>query len=92
MDEFLEEEKRRLTAIVMRKRVPCLVCNSPNIAGAGTWVPDEKHRVAVKRKDTLLPVFAFTLCRRCSEPTDANEKIIIQTILHEVRLGKKWEV
>jgi len=90
MCEFCDEERKRLTILALAKRMPCLVCEEPNVVGAASWIPDETYRIAVGGKD--IPVFAFCLCQVHSEPTQENEKLIKQAVLRDKRSGRHFTV
>lgn len=85
-------ERQRLTKIALKNPQPCFVCGSPQIVGVGTWIPDEKHRLAAGGTNNTEPVFAYCLCETHAELSEVNEKLITQTILRRMREGKGFQV
>lgn len=92
MCQRCEKERMRLLKIAMNHPVPCLVCGDENVVGAGTWKPDERHRLAAGANDKIDRIFAFCLCAVHGEPTQENDRLVKQAILRDVRTGKGFKV
>ncbi len=88
----LEEKKRHVVAEVEKTTPACLVCESPNATGIGTWIAGKEHQLAVGDKDGIVSVFGFWLCDEHMPVTAANEKLITQFITQEVRHGNPKQV
>lgn len=88
MCENCEAERRHLTELALANPVPCLVCDSPDIVGAATWIPDETRVLAAGGTQDSLPIFAFCLCAEHAEASEENGLRIAQKILQDVRTQK----
>lgn len=91
MCEQCEEERAKLAAMMLKHPRPCVVCKDENVVGAGTWVPDHTKALAVGTQEEG-GVFVFCVCNEHIEPTEENEKLIIQSIIRMVRSGSSREV
>lgn len=90
-DQFAEERKR-LTELALRNPMPCVVCNDPKVTLVGTWVPDEKRRLAAGAMPGTTPMFSFCLCVAHETFTEENEKLVTQAILREIRSGDRKRI
>lgn len=88
----IEAEKSRVMQAVEQTIPCCLVCESPDTPGIGTWVAGKEHRLAVGDKDKIVSVFGFWLCEEHMKITPANERLITQIILQEIRQGKPQQI
>jgi hypothetical protein len=86
--DYCDNERERLTKLAMKKRLPCVVCSSTDLAGVGTWIPDETKRLAAGGNSERAPIFSFSLCREHMSTNDENEKLIMQAVLRQVRTGR----
>lgn len=84
-------ERKRLAEWALQRQIPCIVCRALPVIGAGTWIADEKHYLAVgaKNADRL---FVFSLCLAHAEPTEENEELIKRSIVRMVRHGNSGAV
>jgi hypothetical protein len=80
-----------MAELMLQNPRPCIVCKSPDVVGAGTWIADAKRALAVGATNTGR-IFAFCLCDEHSEATDENEKLTIQAIVRAIRNGNSREV
>lgn len=92
MCESCDEERKRIAQIALQNPQPCLVCDETMVIAVGTWIPDAKHRLAAGATDTFHPIFGYWLCETHAEPTEENEKMIMQSVLRDVREGKGFDV
>jgi hypothetical protein len=92
MCDRCDEERQRMTEILLEHPTPCIVCHDPSIVGTGTWIPDETRRLAVGSKDAIDRVFAFCLCAVHVEESDENNKAIMQAVTKTMRAGQGFEV
>lgn len=81
-------ERKRLTRIIAENPQPCFICGDPRIVGIGTWVPDDRHRLAVGCTSESEAVFAYCLCEAHAEDTEENERLIMQEVVRSVREKK----
>jgi hypothetical protein len=81
-----EAERKRLTELMLEHPRPCIVCKNKDIVGAGTWIADQKRALAVGAQNADR-IFAFCLCDEHAEPTEENEKLIMQSIVRSIRSG-----
>lgn len=84
------DEKDRLIDMLLESPRPCLVCDSTQIIGIETWIPEKEYILAVGGKDHN-PIFAYCLCAEHADPTPANEKKKIQAIIRDVRAGNTFK-
>lgn len=88
----IEAEKNRVIAAVERTVPSCLVCESPEATGIGTWIAGKEHCLAVGDNDKVISVFGFWLCQSHMKTTPATEKLITQIIIQEVNHGKPQRI
>ena len=86
------QERNRLAKIAMDDPQPCFICGDPEVVGVGTWVPDERHRLAAGGTKDTDRIFAYCLCDIHAQGTDENDKLIVQSILRTIREGKEFNV
>lgn len=90
MCEECERERARLAESLLNDPLPCIVCKSPDVVMAGTWVVDPSRALAVGAANANR-IFAFCLCEDHSENTEENEKLVLQAIVRSVRNGNGIE-
>lgn len=88
----IEAKKQEVVASVEKTPRSCLVCESPDAIGIGTWTAGKEHRLAVGDKGKVVSVFGFWLCEEHMEITPKNEKLITQIIVQEVRSGNPQQI
>ena len=91
MCDQCDVERHKLAELMLEHPRPCIVCQSSDVVGAGTWIPDEKRYLAVGAVNAGR-IFAFCLCNEHSEATEENEKLVTQAIVKSVRSGNSREV
>jgi hypothetical protein len=84
-------ERHKLAELMLEHPRPCIVCQSNDVVGAGTWIPDEKRSLAVGAKNADR-IFAFCLCDVHSDNTEENEKAVMQAVVRSIRNGNSREV
>ncbi len=88
----LEAKKQHVISEVEKIAPSCLVCESPEAEGIGTWIAGADHRLAVGDVDGMVSVYGFWLCGEHMALTPENEKLITQIIVQEVRTGRSKEI
>lgn len=92
MCERCDSEREEIAKITMEHPQPCIVCKSLNIIGVGTWIPDERHRLAAGATEDFHPIFGYWLCAEHTAVTEENERKIMQCVLREIREGHSHEI
>lgn len=87
----LDFERKKLAQWALEHPMPCIVCKTLPVVGAGTWIADEKHYLAVGAKNADR-IFVFSLCEVHVEPIAANETLIMKAIVRMVRHGNSEAV
>lgn len=90
--DAFEAEKQRLVNIAKQNMIPCLICASPDVVAIGTWIPGKRMLLAVGGNAKFTPVFCFWLCEEHMPMTPENGKLTEQSILRDVRTGKRFHV
>jgi hypothetical protein len=76
----------------MKNPRPCIVCDDPDIVGAGTWVPDERTALAACVPKGRVMVYVFCLCETHMDPSEENGKAIKQAALREIRFNRSEKI
>lgn len=92
MCEGCNAEREEIAKIALQHPQPCIVCSDLVVAAVGTWIPDERHKIAAGATDKFHPIFAYWLCLEHTRPSEENEKKIMQSVLREIREGNNFEV
>jgi len=87
----IDFERKKLAEWALQNPMPCIVCKAKSVVGAGTWIADEKHYLAVGAKNADR-IFVFSLCEVHVEPIAANETLIMKAIVRMVRHGNSEAV
>lgn len=87
----MDDERKRLLKWILENPTPCIVCQTTEVVGAGTWIADQRRYLAVGSQNADR-IFAFSLCENHIEQTEENEKLIMQAIVRMVRSGNGREV
>lgn len=88
----IEAKKADVVAQVEKTPPSCLVCETSSCVGIGTWIAGKEHRLAIGDVDNSISVFGFWLCSLHVRCTPANEKLITQIIVQEVRHGNPQQI
>lgn len=87
----LEALRERLIAQMLKHPAPCVVCHCPVIVDVASWIPDEKHRLAVGAGKGRIPVLVCCVCADHAAQTEENNKLLMQAMLRSIREKKSRE-
>jgi hypothetical protein len=90
MCDECNKERARLAEQLLNDPLPCIVCQSPDVIMAGTWIVDPSRALAVGAVNADR-IFAFCLCELHGKDTPENEKLVMQAIVRSVRNGNGIE-
>lgn len=85
----IENERQRVLQLAKENPTPCVVCGELTVVGAGSWLPDSRHRLATGGSKDYSPMFSFCLCQVHSGETEENDKLIKQAIVRGIRTGQR---